>query len=120
MIPSPDRKVLLMPDQATPLPPGPAAPQGPSPALPCPPLPRAPAGRPAGPIQYPERDGKPMADNTKQARWIFVLYGNLCALFREVSDVFVAADLFWYAVEGDPGAVQAPDVLVVFGRPRGD
>jgi Uma2 family endonuclease len=61
-----------------------------------------------------------MADNTRQARWIFVLFGNLCALFRDLADVFVAADLFWYAVEGDPGAVQAPDVMAVFGRPKGD
>jgi Uma2 family endonuclease len=75
--------------------------------------------RPTPPF-YPESDGKPMADNTKQARWIFVLFGNIAALFRNVLDVFVAADLFWYAVEGVPEEVTAPDVFVVFGRPKGD
>jgi Uma2 family endonuclease len=72
------------------------------------------------PIVYPDSDGKPMAENTKQLRWIFVLAGNLAALFRDVADVFVAGDLFWYAVEGEPQQRQAPDVLVVFGRPKGD
>ncbi len=43
-------------------------------------------------IIYPDSDGKPMAENTKQARWIVILYGNLCALFRTRTDVFVAAD----------------------------
>ncbi len=75
---------------------------------------------PPAPIVYPDSDGKPMAENTKQARWIFVLFGNLCALFRDRNDVFVAADLFWYPVEGHPEVRTAPDVLVVFGRPKGD
>src|SRR3954468_7103666 len=79
-----------------------------------------PPGVSVKPAIYPESDGKPMADNTKQARWIFVLFGNLAALFRTVADVFVAADLFWYAREGDEQERAAPDVLVVFGRPRGD
>jgi hypothetical protein len=34
--------------------------------------------------------------------------------------VFVAGDLFWYPVEGDPTIRVAPDVLVVFGRPKDD
>jgi Uma2 family endonuclease len=61
-----------------------------------------------------------MADNTKQLRWIVVFYGNLAALFRDAPDVFVAADLLWYVVEGDVTLRTAPDVLVVFGRPKGD
>jgi Uma2 family endonuclease len=72
------------------------------------------------PVHYPDSDGKPMAENTKQRRWIVVLFGNLAALFRARPDVFVAADLFWYPVERQPDVVQAPDVLVVFGRPKGD
>jgi Uma2 family endonuclease len=71
-------------------------------------------------IDYPDSDGKPMAENTKQARWITVLFGNLCALFREAADVFIAMDLFWYAAEGRPEVRTAPDVLVVFGRRKGD
>jgi Uma2 family endonuclease len=69
---------------------------------------------------YPERDGKPLADNTKQCRWIFVLFGNIQALFHRCLDVFVAADLLWYPVEGETEISIAPDVLVVFGRPKGD
>jgi Uma2 family endonuclease len=71
------------------------------------------------PVLHPDSDGKPMADNTIQARWIFVLFGNLTALFRTREDVFVAADLLWYVREGDQERA-APDVLVVFGRPKGD
>jgi Uma2 family endonuclease len=74
----------------------------------------------AQPVVYPESDGKPVADNTKQLRWIFVLFGNIAALFREALDVFVGGDLFWYPVEGHPEIRIAPDVLVVFGRPKGD
>jgi Uma2 family endonuclease len=61
-----------------------------------------------------------LADNTKQARWIVVLFDNLLALFHAIPDVFIAADLLWYAVEGEPDQRVAPDVLVVFGRPKGD
>src|SRR5262245_33400981 len=77
------------------------------------------SGFPSDAIVYPESDGKPLAENTKQLRWIVVLYGNLAALFRDAV-VFVAGDLFWYPVEGRPDIKEAPDVLVVFGRPRGD
>jgi Uma2 family endonuclease len=72
------------------------------------------------PIVYPESDGQPMADNTKQLRWIVILFDNLAALFHDRSDVFVAANLFWYPVEGHLDLRIAPDVLVVFGRPKGD
>src|SRR5262249_16112421 len=68
---------------------------------------------------YPESDGKPMADNSRQTQWIVVLFDNLLALFAEVVDVFVAANLFWYPVEGENENPNAPDVFVVFGRPKG-
>jgi Uma2 family endonuclease len=71
-------------------------------------------------IVYPESDGKPLAENTKQLRWIVVLFGNLSALFHAVVDVFVGADLLWYPEEGQPDVRLAPDVFVVFGRPKGD
>src|SRR4051812_41123695 len=65
-------------------------------------------------VVYPESDGEPMSDNTKQLRWIVTLYGNLAALFRDNPDVFVGGNQFWYPVEGEPGLKQAPDVYVVF------
>jgi Uma2 family endonuclease len=75
---------------------------------------------PAGPIVYPDSDGKPMSDDTKQFRWIQTLQGNLAILFRDHPDVFVAGNLLWYPQEGHPDLQIGPDVLVVFGRPKGD
>ena len=71
-------------------------------------------------IHYPESDGQPMADNTKQFHWITGIKENLDWLFAQDSQVFVAGDLLWYPVEGRPNVATAPDVLVVFGRPKGD
>jgi Uma2 family endonuclease len=71
------------------------------------------------PIEYPDTDGNPMAENTLQFEWIVTLKGNLDALFATNPDVFVAGDLLWYPVEGHPEIRQAPDALVAFGRPKG-
>lgn len=71
-------------------------------------------------VVYPTSDGQPMADNTKQFRWIVTIQGGLDALFRDDPDVFVAGDLLWYPVEGEPKQRRAPDAMVVFGRPKGD
>jgi hypothetical protein len=58
-----------------------------------------------------------MADNTKQFRWIATIQGGLDALLPQA---FVAGDLFWYPVERHPEIRMAPDVMVAFGRPKGD
>ena len=73
------------------------------------------------PTFYPDSDGKPMADNTLQYRWIVLLVSNLKHLFRGQT-VFVAGDLLWYPqpVTKPPAPSQAPDAMVVFGRPKGD
>jgi Uma2 family endonuclease len=71
-------------------------------------------------IVYPDSDGQPMADNTKQFQWITVIKTNLDWLFRDEELVFVAGDLLWYPVAGNPKYRVAPDVMVVFGRPKGD
>ena len=44
-------------------------------------------------IIYPESDGQPMADNTKQFRHIVTIQGGLDALFQNDPNVFVAGDL---------------------------
>lgn len=72
------------------------------------------------PIEYPDSDGKPMADNTKQFHWIVIIKENIDLLFADKTDVFVAGDLLWYPVEGNNKIRTAPDALVVFGRPKGD
>ncbi|WP_341733465.1 Uma2 family endonuclease [Microcoleus sp. EPA2] len=71
-------------------------------------------------IIYPDSDGEPMADNTKQFRWIVTITENLEILFANILDVFVAGDLLWYPVQGNNKIRQAPDAMVVFGRPKGD
>ena len=70
-------------------------------------------------IIYPESDGEPMADNTKQYEWIVKIKEGLESLYAD-SKVFVAADLLWYPVQGDNMTKAAPDVMVAFDRPKGD
>ncbi len=72
------------------------------------------------PIIYPESDGQPMADNTLQYRWIVTIQGGIDAMFKDNPNVFVAGDLLWYPVEGDNKIRVAPDIMVVFNRPKGD
>ncbi|HEY9782121.1 MAG TPA: Uma2 family endonuclease [Leptolyngbyaceae cyanobacterium] len=71
-------------------------------------------------LVYPESDDQPMADNTKQFRWIVTIKEGLEWLFQDDANVFVAGDLLWYPVEGDNVTRVAPDAMVVFGRPKGD
>ncbi|MEH1813847.1 MAG: Uma2 family endonuclease [Nostoc sp.] len=70
-------------------------------------------------IIYPDSDGQPMADNTKQFELIVWIKNNLELLFGNGTNVFVAGDLLWYSVEDDNKLRQAPNVMVVFGRPKG-
>ena len=70
-------------------------------------------------IAYPDSDGKPMADNTVQWNWMVMIVGELRDHFAG-QDVFVAGDLLWYPVEGQPRINAAPDAMVAFGRPTGD
>jgi Uma2 family endonuclease len=76
--------------------------------------------KPPDAVEYPEDDGKPMADNSKQFRWIQRLHGNTAALVRDRPDVVVAGNMLWYPRHKEPEVRQAPDVMVIFGRPKGD
>lgn len=71
-------------------------------------------------IIYPDSDGKPMSDNTKQFRWILIIQQNLAWLFAGDPNVFVAGNLLWYPVEGNNKIRVGPDVMIVFGRSKGD
>ncbi|PSF38976.1 hypothetical protein C7H19_02675 [Aphanothece hegewaldii CCALA 016] len=71
-------------------------------------------------IHYPDSDGQPMADNTKQFEAIVYLKKGFDLLFVDDPNVFVAGDLLWYPVEGNNKLRLAPDAMVVFGRPKGD
>lgn len=69
---------------------------------------------------YPDSDGRPMAENTEQYRWIAKLVTNLKHLLRD-QVAFVAGDLLWYPVQvptGQQPPRQAPDVMVALGRPQ--
>ncbi len=61
-----------------------------------------------------------MSDNTRQYRWIVTTKENLEILLMEDLSVFVAGNLMWYPVEGNTTICQAPDVMVILGRPKGD
>lgn len=62
-------------------------------------------------IIYPESDGKPIADNTKQFRWIVTIEQNLELLFADQPEVFIAGDLFWYPVQGRNTIVTSMTVM---------
>ncbi|GBO54373.1 hypothetical protein APA_2321 [Pseudanabaena sp. lw0831] len=67
---------------------------------------------------YPDSDGNPMSDNTEQYRWIVMIKENLEIMYADDPNVFVAGDLAWYPVRYTQKRT-APDVMVVFGRPKG-
>ena len=71
---------------------------------------------------YPVSDGKPMADSSLHYRWIVTIKENLEVLFANDPMVVVEADTFWYPVpqSKDKPIRRAPDVMVIFGRPKGD
>ena len=71
-------------------------------------------------IIYPDSDGKPMADNTKQFNWIVKIKENLELMYQDDPEVFIGGDLLWYPIEGNNKLRIAPDAMVVFGRPKGD
>jgi len=70
-------------------------------------------------IDYPESDGKPMAETDLHRDEMFDLIDMLKARYAEASDVYVSGNLFVYYQEGNPKAAVAPDVFVVFGVPKG-
>lgn len=72
---------------------------------------------PAFGLVFPDSDGQPMAENTRQYEAIVTLKGNIEAFAPE--SAFVAGDHLIYVNPTDPTQRQAPDVYVAFGRPRG-
>ncbi len=72
-----------------------------------------------GELDYPERDGNLMAENTEQFAWIVLIKETLEILFRDHPDVFVAGDLLWYPIKGNNRLCFAPNAMVVFERPKG-
>ena len=74
-------------------------------------------------IDYPESDGKRLAENDPQLHAIHYGFGALGLYYAARPDVYVSADLLIYYEEGNPRVSVAPDVFVVFGvedRMRGN
>jgi Uma2 family endonuclease len=73
---------------------------------------------PSTETKYPESDGEPMAEtDTHRDLMTDALLHPLKERYRDAPDVYVSGNLFLYYEEGDPNAVVAPDVFVVFGVP---
>ncbi len=69
-------------------------------------------------IEYPESDGKPMAETDKHIQMIIDLRLSLREFFRAEAQVYVGSNLLLYYVEGDKNKSVAPDVFYVRGVPK--
>jgi Uma2 family endonuclease len=66
-------------------------------------------------IEYPESDGRPMAETQAHGQVIVDLFHALSRRYAEVPDVYVWFNMLLYFVQGDPSACVAPDVFLVRG-----
>ena len=69
-------------------------------------------------IFYPESDGQPMGESSEHIDLIILIKSELEDIYRQQMDVVVGGDLFWYPVKGNNKYRLAPDVMLVFGRPK--
>src|SRR5262249_23869736 len=69
-------------------------------------------------VDYPSEDGQPMAESDFQREPLTYAVEALGTYFQQRADVYVSGNLFMYYEEGNPEAVIAPDVFVVFGAPK--
>ncbi|MBW4631820.1 MAG: Uma2 family endonuclease [Iphinoe sp. HA4291-MV1] len=70
---------------------------------------------PITPIEYPDEDGKPMAESDQARQYLLYTTKVLELFFQNRPDVYVSGNLFIYYEEGNPESVVAPDTFVVFG-----
>ena len=73
----------------------------------------------AGELIYPVDNGEPLSNDTEHLNWITFVKNGLEDWFADRQDVFVAADLLWYPIQGRPDISKAPDVMVVLNHPAG-
>ncbi|MDM9583580.1 Uma2 family endonuclease [Nostoc sp. GT001] len=69
---------------------------------------------PVTPIEYPDEDGKPLAEGDIQFSYLAYGINTLQIYFQNHLDVYVAGNVFIYYEIGYPESVVAPDVFVVF------
>ena len=80
--------------------------------------------RPTPPVEldddgYPHRDGAHVENRYHESVRAY-LSSTMRARYAHRQDVLVAADLGFFFEQGNPSAVVAPDLMVVFGAPDGD
>lgn len=78
------------------------------------------SGELATEIEYPDTDGLPMAESDFQRQYLTYAVEVLRIHFQDYADVYVSGNLFIYYEQGNPKAVVAPDVFVVFGVAKRD
>jgi Uma2 family endonuclease len=78
-------------------------------------LPTTPTTPPLEDVVYPESDGQPMGETGFHVRAMLTLLQVLMDWLTGRDDVYMTADMFLYYERGNPRAVKAPDVMVVFG-----
>jgi Uma2 family endonuclease len=71
-------------------------------------------------IEYPESDGRPMAESDLHRDIMFHLINRLKERYARRRDVYVTGNLLVYYEEGQPRTSLSPDCMVVFGVPPGD
>jgi Uma2 family endonuclease len=73
---------------------------------------------PLASVEYPSSDGLPMAEGDFQRKPLTYAVEALDIYFQHRADVYVSGNMFIYYEEGNPEAVVAPDVFVVFGTAK--
>jgi Uma2 family endonuclease len=69
-------------------------------------------------IEYPESDGKPLAETDFQRVYLMYATEALDIHFQSRPDVYVSGNICFYYEEGNPKAYLAPDVFAVLGLPK--
>ncbi len=76
------------------------------------------ANAPARAVEYPESDGKPMAETGLHWRAILDVATPLLSRYADRPDVYVGGDMMMYPFEGNRYVSISPDVFVAFGPSR--
>lgn len=66
-------------------------------------------------IDYPESDGTPMGETEIHIQALMDALLSLKDFFLHQPDIYIAGNMFLYYEEGNPEAVEAPDLFVVKG-----
>lgn len=68
----------------------------------------------------PQTQSEVIYPDSNEKVWIAEIKQNLDWLFADNPNVFVAENLLWYPLEGRESVATTPDIMVVFGREKGE